>query len=278
MTVEDTRVEFERGCHRSTTPAPAGAGSRSSPGLLPAVLQPDAATGCSGAARAAETQGGVPALVLETIGAKSGETRYAMLGYLEEGRAAWLVMASLAGSARNPSWLYNLAQQPEATIELGDGRRLRVDRDDPRRARARRGLAEGLEVRRPSTRSTSSVTDRAMPIVRLRELDGDAAALTLRPARQPRGSARRPRGPSLGGRSGHRGRRCPSVTWSAPARRNASALLARRRRGPSAVGGHVELAREREGAGSRPAVLERAHGARRAGRRSSRRRPPGCRA
>ena len=50
----------------------------------------------------------------------------------EEGRSrryiigAWLVVASLAGSARNPGWLHNLAKSPRGTIELPDGRRLPV--------------------------------------------------------------------------------------------------------------------------------------------------------
>lgn len=49
-----------------------------------------------------------------------------MLGYVEEAPAAWLVVASLAGAARHPSWLYNLGREPRATIEFGDGRRVDV--------------------------------------------------------------------------------------------------------------------------------------------------------
>jgi len=72
------------------------------------------------------TQGGVATLLLETVGARSGGSRSAMLGFLEDGPEAWLVVASLAGSARNPGWLYNLAKNPTATVELADGRRVRV--------------------------------------------------------------------------------------------------------------------------------------------------------
>ena len=116
------------------------------------------------------TQSGIPTLMLETVGAKSGETRYAMLGFLDDGPGTWLVVASLAGSARNPSWLYNLARNPEATIELADGRRLRV---------AATTLAgpeleaawQKVSKEAPEYAKYLTVTDRAMPIVRLREAD-----------------------------------------------------------------------------------------------------------
>ena len=116
------------------------------------------------------TQGGVPTLILETIGAKSGENRYAMLGFIDEAPGSWLVVASLAGSARNPGWLHNLARNPEAAIELADGRRVRVS--------ATTLVGPELEAawQQVSMEASEyakylSVTDRAMPIVRLRELD-----------------------------------------------------------------------------------------------------------
>ena len=116
------------------------------------------------------TQGGVPALILETIGAKSGQTRYAMLGFFEEDPRSRLVVASLAGSARNPSWLYNLARNPEATIELSDGRRFRVAATTltgpELEAAWQKVSSEGPEYAKYLT-----VTDRTMSIVRLRELE-----------------------------------------------------------------------------------------------------------
>ena len=125
--------------------------------------------------RGGRTQGGVSTLILETIGAKSGETRYAMLGFLDEGPGTWLVVASLGGSARNPSWLHNLARNPEATIELADGRRIRVS------ATTLAGPELEAAWQRVSTDAPEyakylSVTDRAMPIVRLRGLEPVAPA------------------------------------------------------------------------------------------------------
>src|SRR5918999_3579491 len=71
----------------------------------------------------ARTEGGLHAFMLETTGARSGQTRRAVLGYIEEPPDAWLVIASAVGSAHHPAWLYNLAKRPQATIEFGDGER-----------------------------------------------------------------------------------------------------------------------------------------------------------
>ncbi|MGH2462147.1 MAG: nitroreductase/quinone reductase family protein [Candidatus Limnocylindria bacterium] len=113
------------------------------------------------------TQGGLHPLLLESIGAKSGEPRTAMLGYVEEPGGSWLVVASLAGAARHPAWLYNLAKRPEATIEFGDGRPISV------RADALDGveLEEAwklLAVKAPEYVRYRSKTDREIPVVRLR--------------------------------------------------------------------------------------------------------------
>lgn len=91
-----------------------------------------------------------------------------MLGFIEEAPGSWLVVASLAGSARNPSWLHNLARNPDATIEVADGRRIPVS------ATTLTGPELEAAWQRVSTEAPEyarylSVTDRAMPIVRLRE-------------------------------------------------------------------------------------------------------------
>jgi deazaflavin-dependent oxidoreductase (nitroreductase family) len=118
--------------------------------------------------RGGHTQGGLHALLLETVGARSGERRYAMLGYVEEAGDSWLVVASLAGAARHPSWLYNLAHEPRATVEFGDGRRVDVAAetlDGPELAAA----WERLAIEAPEYDKYRSKTDRVIPVVRLRQ-------------------------------------------------------------------------------------------------------------
>lgn len=114
------------------------------------------------------TQGGLHALLLETVGARSGQPRSAMLGYVEDGPGAWLVVASLAGAARHPAWLYNLAKNPEATIEFGDGRRVGVRAETLEGAELEAAWAR-LSAEAPEYPKYLSKTDRQIPIVRLRQ-------------------------------------------------------------------------------------------------------------
>jgi len=118
--------------------------------------------------RPQKTAGGIQTLLLETRGAKSGKTRYAMLGFLEDGDSAWLVVASVAGASRQPGWLYNLAKDPHATIEFFGGRRVEVEAatltGDELAAAWKR-----LEAEAPEYPKYLSKTDRDIPIVRLSE-------------------------------------------------------------------------------------------------------------
>lgn len=117
--------------------------------------------------RGGYTKDGVHALVLETTGARTGEPRTAMLGYLEQAEDAWPVIASLAGASRQPAWLHNLASHPDATIEFGDGRRVPVRAetlDGPDLEAAWQRIA----VDAPQYAKYRTKTDREIPVVRLR--------------------------------------------------------------------------------------------------------------
>src|SRR4051794_9100758 len=62
-------------------------------------------------------------LPLHTTGARTGEPRRTTVAYFDDGDRAWLVVASAAGTARNPSWLFNLARHPEdIEVEIGHER------------------------------------------------------------------------------------------------------------------------------------------------------------
>lgn len=118
--------------------------------------------------RGGHTRGGVHALVLETTGARTGEPRHAMLGFVEDGPGAWLVVASLAGTARNPAWLHNLARRPEAIVEFGDGRRVQV-RATTLGGSDLEAAWQKVAAEAPEYAKYRSVTDRSIPIIRLRE-------------------------------------------------------------------------------------------------------------
>lgn len=62
-----------------------------------------------------------PLLLLNTIGAKSGQPRTSPLAYIEDGDRI-VIIASKGGAPSNPDWYYNLLANPLVTIELGSER------------------------------------------------------------------------------------------------------------------------------------------------------------
>ncbi|MGB9112481.1 MAG: nitroreductase family deazaflavin-dependent oxidoreductase [Acidimicrobiales bacterium] len=65
--------------------------------------------------------GGAPALLLTTIGRKSGELRTCALSYLKDGDRM-VVVASKGGSDRPPDWFLNLRANPEVGVQVGRNR------------------------------------------------------------------------------------------------------------------------------------------------------------
>ena len=55
---------------------------------------------------------GFDALVLTTIGRKSGAERATALGWFPGKDGSWLIVAA-AGGPRNPAWYHNLAAHPD---------------------------------------------------------------------------------------------------------------------------------------------------------------------
>ena len=118
------------------------------------------------------TSGGLHSFVVETTGARTGSTRRAVLGYLEEGPDAWLVIASKGGAPTNPAWVYNIAADPSTTIVMADGTRVavrgeRLIGEDEERAWVR--IAEEA----PEYVGYRSRTKRQIPIIRLRADRGE---------------------------------------------------------------------------------------------------------
>jgi deazaflavin-dependent oxidoreductase (nitroreductase family) len=66
--------------------------------------------------------GGPPMLLLDHVGAKSGQKRTAPLVYVKDGDDIVLV-ASKGGNPRNPAWFHNLKANPETTVQIGSEKR-----------------------------------------------------------------------------------------------------------------------------------------------------------
>jgi deazaflavin-dependent oxidoreductase (nitroreductase family) len=113
------------------------------------------------------TSGGLHAFVVETTGARTGQKRRAVLGYLEDGPDAWLIIGSKGGAPTNPAWVYNLATDDPATIVFADGGRVevratRLSGDELNRAWER--IAEEA----PEYAGYRSRTTREIPVIRLK--------------------------------------------------------------------------------------------------------------
>lgn len=112
------------------------------------------------------TGGGLHAFVVETVGVRTGRRRRAILGYLEDGPGAWLVIGSMGGAPSNPAWVHNLEANPAATVVMPDGTRVAV------RAERLAGDAldrawERIAEEAPEYVAYRSRTDRAIPVIRL---------------------------------------------------------------------------------------------------------------
>lgn len=114
---------------------------------------------------------GLNALVLTTVGRKSGLERSSPVGCFPGGDGTWLIVASAAGGARNPAWYHNMAAHPDQVkIELS-GRTIPVTAEQvhgAERAEAWRQIAAAA----PRFAQYQGKTDRELPIIRLSSRSG----------------------------------------------------------------------------------------------------------
>ncbi len=106
----------------------------------------------------------IPTLLLETVGARSGEPRRNGVIYFHDGDKVILV-ASNAGAPRHPSWFFNLRANPDIKLN-GQPYHAEVVEDEAERAR----LWElGDQVFPPfaSYRALAAQSNRIIPLLRL---------------------------------------------------------------------------------------------------------------
>ena len=109
---------------------------------------------------------GFNALVLTTIGRKSGLERQTPVGWFPGQDGSWLIVASAAGAARNPAWYHNLAAHPDQVWIETVGRKVAVTAEQLHGAERdeawRRVTADA-----PRFAGYQKATDRELPIIRL---------------------------------------------------------------------------------------------------------------
>src|SRR5436309_4732158 len=120
---------------------------------------------------------GRPLVGLETVGAKSGSRRHAVVGSFHEIAAtvpsSWVVVASNAGSARHPAWFLNLAKNPDQVWITTGKRRIKV-RPETLEGEERDRAWQEVTSLAPGYGRYLEITDRVIPIVRLRQQTKEA--------------------------------------------------------------------------------------------------------
>jgi deazaflavin-dependent oxidoreductase (nitroreductase family) len=106
------------------------------------------------------------ALVLTTIGRKSGVERQTPVGCFPGPDGSWLIVASAAGAAGNPAWYHNLAAQPDQVWIEKAGRKAAVTAEQLHGAE-RDAAWQQITTAAPTFANYQKATDRELPIIRL---------------------------------------------------------------------------------------------------------------
>ncbi len=85
-----------------------------------------------------------PILLLETIGAKTGQPRTTPLMYISDGDR-FVLIGSRGGNPRHPAWIHNLRKQPQASL-LAGGRRHQVTAHEAEGEERARLWSKAVEV------------------------------------------------------------------------------------------------------------------------------------
>lgn len=117
---------------------------------------------------------GFDALVLTTIGRKSGTERTIPVCWFPGKDGSWLIVAAAGGTAGNPAWYYNIAAHPDKVrIEI-DGRTVAVTADQLHGAE-RAEAWQQITAAAPRFARFQRKTDRELPVIRLRPRSGSEA-------------------------------------------------------------------------------------------------------
>jgi deazaflavin-dependent oxidoreductase (nitroreductase family) len=109
---------------------------------------------------------GFNALVLTTVGRKTGAERATPVGYFPGPDGSWLIVASAAGAQGNPAWYYNLAAHPDQVqIEVG-GQKIPVTAEQLH-GTDREQAWQQIVAAVPRFAGYQQKTDREIPVIRL---------------------------------------------------------------------------------------------------------------
>ena len=117
---------------------------------------------------------GFDALVLTTIGRKSGTERTTVVCWFPGKDGSWLIVAAAGGTAGNPAWYYNIAAHPgKVQIEV-EGRKVAVTAGQLHGAE-RAEAWQRITAASPQFARFQRKTDRELPVIRLMPRPGSTA-------------------------------------------------------------------------------------------------------
>jgi deazaflavin-dependent oxidoreductase (nitroreductase family) len=109
---------------------------------------------------------GFNALILTTVGARSGLERTTPVGSFPDKNGSWLIVASWAGARKNPAWYHNIAAHPGQVQVDTAGQKVGVVAEQlhgPERDQAWRQIIAAA----PRYAKDAKKTDRQLPVIRL---------------------------------------------------------------------------------------------------------------
>jgi len=109
---------------------------------------------------------GFNALILTTVGRRSGAERQTPVGWFAGADGSYLIVASAAGAARNPAWYHNLAAHPDRVHVDIRGQRHAVTAEELH-GTGRDEAWRQIIAAAPRFAQYQQKTDRALPIIRL---------------------------------------------------------------------------------------------------------------
>jgi deazaflavin-dependent oxidoreductase (nitroreductase family) len=114
---------------------------------------------------------GFNALILTTVGARTGAERVHPVGWFPGHDDSWLIVASAGGAARNPAWYHNIAAHPDQVkIEL-NGRTIPVTAEQLHGAERDQAWQQ-ITAAVPRFVAYQGKTDRELPVIRLTPRSG----------------------------------------------------------------------------------------------------------
>jgi deazaflavin-dependent oxidoreductase (nitroreductase family) len=109
---------------------------------------------------------GFNALILHTVGKRSGEERVNPVGWWPGPDGSWLICASANAAVNNPAWYYNLAARPDQVSIEVLGKTIPVTAEQLHGA-DRDQAWQQIVTSAPRFAGYQTRTDRELPVIRL---------------------------------------------------------------------------------------------------------------